>query len=323
MTNNLLLVDDDRPLLSCIKKGLEKQFSGHEIYTAEDGFQAIEVLKQHTMRLVVTDLIMPRMDGFELLAHMMAHFPDIPVVVTTGHSIPDTQRNAIAKAALSLMLKPIDFKELYATVNRLLEQQSDGGTLNNISPAMFLQLINLEQKTCTIRVTEKGSGKLGVFFFNIGTMLDARAGTLRGEAAAQEIFSWDRISLTIQNSCPAPERKINRTLNALILDAARLKDERMAAATEENEGRLDTICERLKNQAELAGSILSIAPEKRWHNLLAHLFEIGSHLEWGALNSVGISTGHAPDRVVVPAEIPIEIQVDPKCSKEKIYRLLD
>ena len=70
MTRKVLIVDDDRILLNLTENKFKKYESSFSILTAEDGLQATEKLKKHTVSLVVTDLHMPRMDGFALLRTM-------------------------------------------------------------------------------------------------------------------------------------------------------------------------------------------------------------------------------------------------------------
>jgi glucan-binding YG repeat protein len=97
---------------------------------------------------------------------------------------------------------------------------------------MFLQLIEVEQKSCTIRLTDKTSGQNGVLFFKDGELLDARTNNLQGKNAALDIFSWDNVTLSIQNDCPIKEKKIQGELQAILLDAMRIKDENKQKAKE-------------------------------------------------------------------------------------------
>ena len=300
----ILVVDDDKSFLKSMVLGLKSIAPSLSVLSAENGLEAVELLKRNCICLLVTDLKMPEMDGFELLAYVMEHYPDISVVVTTGHSIPDAQSEALHEAALIVLFKPFSLQDLTLTVSQLLEKQADGGTLFNVSPGTFMQLINMEQKTCTLRIQEKTSGQMGVLFFREGQLLDARMGDQQGEAASLEIFSWDHISLSIQNDCSLHDRKINRSMNALILEATRLKDEnadktivaKSTAApntstnrTEGDQGnnKLDKAHEkqvtetddRLQNNPELNGFIQNISHDQRWDSVLSQLTQVGKRLE--------------------------------------------
>jgi len=78
MIRNVLLVDDDREMLVALTKGLARWDDTFAVLTAESGSAALAQLRSQEISLVVTDLKMPEMDGFELLAAIMQNYPDIP-----------------------------------------------------------------------------------------------------------------------------------------------------------------------------------------------------------------------------------------------------
>ncbi len=165
---------------------------------------------------------MTKMDGFSLLSHIMEHYPEIPVIIITGYSTSEMERLAREGGAIGYIAKPFMIDDLAKRIITTLRKEADGGTLHSVSSGIFLQLMEMEEKTCTVRLIEKSSGKQGILFFLDGQLLDARCDSLRGEAAAYEIFSWDDVSLSIQNSCSQRERRIHRDLQAILLDAMRL-----------------------------------------------------------------------------------------------------
>ncbi len=225
MAKNVLFVDDDRILRRLIQKKYEKHKDTFCVITAEDGLDAVKKLEEHTISLVSTDLQMPNMDGFALLAHLSEKYPDIPVIVLTGHSTEKAKMIAKKRGAVGYLEKPFKVEDLANKIKAVLKKESEGGVLQTIPLEMFIQLIEMEQKTCTIRVLEKKSDKLGVLFFREGDLLDARFRALQGKAAAYEIFSWDKVTLSIQDDCSVTEKKIEEDLQAILFDAIRLKDE--------------------------------------------------------------------------------------------------
>jgi CheY-like chemotaxis protein len=225
MTKNVLFVDDDRILRRLIQKKFEKHKDTFCIITAEDGLDAVKRLEEHTISLVSTDLQMPNMDGFSLLALLSEKYPDIPVIVLTGHSTPKAKKIAKKRGAVGYIEKPFKVEELAQKIKAILEKESEGGILQTIPLEMFLQLIEMEQKTCTLRVFEKKSDKLGVLFFREGDLLDARFRGQHGKAAAYEIFSWDKVTLSIQDECSVNQKKIDEDLQAILFDTIRMKDE--------------------------------------------------------------------------------------------------
>ena len=225
MIKNVLLVDDDREMLLALQEGFARYADSFSVLLAGDGIEALEYLKRQPVSLVVTDLKMPRVDGFELLATIMANFPDIPVIIITGYSTPRMEQLARKGGAVAFVAKPFLIENLARQIISMLRQEADGGTLHNVSSGMFLQLIEMEQKTCTIRLEEKTFGEKGVLFFVEGELCDARVGERQGEIAAYEIFAWDNVSLAIQNDCTVRQNRINKELSSLLLEGARRSDE--------------------------------------------------------------------------------------------------
>ena len=82
---SLLLVEDEEMLRNMAETMLTRL--GFEVLTAKDGIEAVEMFKQHKdeVRVVVTDLSMPRMDGWETLSALRRIRPDIPVVLSSGY----------------------------------------------------------------------------------------------------------------------------------------------------------------------------------------------------------------------------------------------
>jgi CheY-like chemotaxis protein len=338
----ILVVDDDKILLKNMLRGIETISPAFSLLAAGNGLQALEMLKKHTIRLIVTDLKMPQMDGFELMAQVKETYPDIHVIVTTGQATPDAKIDALKIGALEVLFKPFSMEELRGTIRRSIEKQADGGTLCNVSPAMFVQLIDMERKTCTLRIHRQAEGQLGVLFAREGKLLDARMNDLQGKAAALEIFSWDHISLSIENDCPLHAPKIDQTLNGLILEASRLKDEREGAPCEgtdavsapaledvapppdaEHENQMTALKKRLGELPELKAHLRGIDHDAHWNGLLGQVRQVGDLLNAGQLKAVGITTGGEEDFVVLPTDPPTVLKIEPECPKEKIYLLAE
>ena len=79
-------------MLLALREGLSKYRDTFTVTMASDGRQAIQILETTVVSLVVTDLKMPHIDGFELLAHVMQHYPEIPVIIITGYSTSELER---------------------------------------------------------------------------------------------------------------------------------------------------------------------------------------------------------------------------------------
>jgi CheY-like chemotaxis protein len=225
MIRNVLIVDDDRDLLLMCKEGLASYAHIYSVITAADGQEALEALEKLPVSLVVTDLKMPHMDGFALLTHVMDYYPDIPVMVMTGFGTPALEQEANSNGVVEYIEKPFVLKDLARKIIAALRRESDGGTLRGFTLGTFVQLVEAEQKTCTIRIYHRYSGKKGVLFFRNGELLDARLNGVRGIEAAYAILSWDDVALSIENQCSKQKREINADLQGILIEAMRRKDE--------------------------------------------------------------------------------------------------
>jgi len=173
----------------------------------------------------VTDLQMPNVDGYGILEKIRRFFPDIPAIVVTSFDKPKTREAVMRYGARAYFTKPLVIEDLIQTIDQILKEQAGGGTLNNASLEMFLQLIEMEAKTCTIRVINETTHAQGVLFFRDGDILNARYGALTGNKAAYRVLGWERVTLLIENSCILTRKGIRGELQAILLDAMRLKDE--------------------------------------------------------------------------------------------------
>lgn len=340
MIKNVLIVDDDQEMLLSLKEGFEKYDETFLVTMAGDGLIAMEKLKKENISLVVTDLKMPRMNGFNLLAHIMEHYPDIPVIIITAYGTPEMERLAREGGAVGYIEKPFLVENLAKKVMTTLRKESDGGTLHGVSSGMFLQLVEVEQKTCTIRVNDKASGKNGVLFFLEGELLDARSNGVQGEAAALEIFSWDEVSLSIQNVCTQKKKKIEKDLQAILLEAMRVKDEagqeisqevaadevEVASTVEEEKPEkpdfLSTVRSRLETNIGERCGLEDIYEDSVWNDLVSKVSEVGAFFKAGKLHVAYLDKGEPADFILLPGKEVTVLSVSPKCPRDRIIQVL-
>jgi len=222
----ILVVDDDKTLRLVLREHL--QAAGYHVAEAADGREALQILASETVNLVLTDIRMPDMDGVELMAHMSAEYPFIPTMVITGCATPGTNNSFGETGNLQVMDKPLDLDDLTRRITESLHQVSQGGTMTGISVASFLQLIQMDQKSCALEVHGK-NGQKGFLYFNQGVLYDAACGQLKQEEATLEIVSWENVLLSF-NALPLKKthRKIRTDLTSLLLEGLKQKDETRA-----------------------------------------------------------------------------------------------
>jgi twitching motility two-component system response regulator PilG len=223
--NKVLIVDDSPELLRPLALGLREYRSDFEVLTAGNGEEAIAILKSEPITTLVTDLYMPKMDGLELLAYMTQNHPRIPCVVMTAFGSAEVQDILGRRGIFHYLEKPLDLKILAKTILDAIAQFEQGKSLEGLSVAGFLQLIEMEGKSCIVEATNP-SRETGRFFMVEGKLHDAEYGDLNADKAAIAMLVWNSSTLRVK-SLPAtpPEKRIGFGLKTLILESARLKDD--------------------------------------------------------------------------------------------------
>ncbi len=116
----IVLADDSISVRRFVGRMLEK--SGYRVKLASDGLEALEIVTQMRCNLVITDLEMPRTNGYELMAHMrqMPETQGIPVMVVTSRAGAKHRDRALKEGALAFLIKPVQEDQLLAAVAELI-----------------------------------------------------------------------------------------------------------------------------------------------------------------------------------------------------------
>jgi CheY-like chemotaxis protein len=131
----ILVVDDSISVRTVVARRL--RLLGYEVEEVSDGLEALGKVRNNTFGLVVTDLEMPRMDGFELLAELsrLAIVPAVPVLVVSTRCDPETRRRVQSLGARELLAKPIDADVLTQRVKALLQVPAGDGPAARVAPS--------------------------------------------------------------------------------------------------------------------------------------------------------------------------------------------
>ncbi len=215
----ILAVDDDRLTLAVVKRALEGP--ERKVLTASNGLEAVEVLRDQAVDLLVTDLEMPLMGGFQLLTHVASRYPAAPVVVLSG-VLDDEKRGKVRElGAMRVLAKPPETDSLRSAVESLLHRAPDG-LFRGMNLLTLLMLVFWEKKTCTLTVHGQ-NGASGMLYIQDGQLIHATCGAKEDADAAAEILDWDRADVTLMEACKI-ERTFDRPMEAFLLESkARLQ----------------------------------------------------------------------------------------------------
>lgn len=115
----ILVVDDDERVRTLCREVLELQ--DYFVVEAEDGANAVKILKEISFSLILSDIMMPDISGLELASRVKEEYPDTFVILITGHGSIDIAKDAIQRGAFDFVTKPFKMVELNQTVERALE----------------------------------------------------------------------------------------------------------------------------------------------------------------------------------------------------------
>lgn len=131
---NILVVDDTASMLQLVE--LQLKDAGYQVFTATDGAHALRAVQQNKMDLIITDVMMPGMDGFELTRRLRgdAATSNVPILTLTAHSELESKIKAFEAGADDFMPKPFDAGELVARVNVLLRRAAAATAMQAAAP---------------------------------------------------------------------------------------------------------------------------------------------------------------------------------------------
>ena len=116
---SVLLVDDREEFLTALAERL--MLHGMEVETANNGEDALGILKEKTIDVVVLDVIMPGMGGLEILERIKNTHPDLQVILLTGHGSTKEGIEGMHLGAFDFLMKPVDIEELIAKMKTSIQ----------------------------------------------------------------------------------------------------------------------------------------------------------------------------------------------------------
>lgn len=152
---NILVVEDDKNLRKLIKTYLQK--SKYNTYEATNGEEALNVLDQNYIDLIVSDIMMPQMDGYELIKSLREAKYNVPILIITAKSEIEDKKEGFLLGADDYMVKPINVEEMLLRIQVLLKRSKSASekkiqissltlNYNQLSVEKGEKIYNLAQK---------------------------------------------------------------------------------------------------------------------------------------------------------------------------------
>jgi CheY-like chemotaxis protein len=222
----VLLVEDDAATLRFYQAGL-RGLQGFRQLTAPNGAEALTLVQNQKVDVVVTDLKMPVLDGYSLIAILAEKYPSLPVIVLTSVAEPGSLDRAMKLGAMRVLAKPVRISQLMEEI-RTLAAVPPQGMVHGLPLPGLLQLLNWERRTATLTVTSAEG--LGYLYVKDGEVIQAAFEQEEGLPCAYRILNWDVIRVEFIGTCRV-QPVLDLPLPELLLNAAMEKDLALAAAS--------------------------------------------------------------------------------------------
>jgi CheY-like chemotaxis protein len=228
--NKVLIVDDEETLTWSMTKTLAKDEGKYELVIANTGSEALTVLKQHPIDVVVTDIKMPDINGLELLSMIRKQYPSTKVIIMTAYGSPEVHKEATRRGSYFYLEKPFEISELRTLILKALDEKRGGF----VGQVVDLQLVDIVQMGClgrfTMSLAVSKNNEEGLIYFKNGEIAHAELGDLEGKEALFAMLEWDEGRFDSQMGISPPKETITDRWEHLLLEGTRRLDE--TAATE-------------------------------------------------------------------------------------------
>lgn len=227
----ILILDDEHDILEIYQEILARLPSQPEIHTADAGTRAIALLESEPFNLLLVDLRMPTMDGFQVLAIVRRKFPTLRVVVMTAAEDEQFRARAYAMGIDLYMEKPKTGKEIINFVDCIesMLEKEDAGGFRGVQSKTLVDIIQLEcltQSSAILKISSAvGEGRIWI---QKGEIIDAATGELLGKEAFLEMLRWRAGGFEILPSEVPRPRTIYSSYENLLMETAYTMDEAKA-----------------------------------------------------------------------------------------------
>jgi CheY-like chemotaxis protein/anti-sigma regulatory factor (Ser/Thr protein kinase) len=119
MSKTVLVVDDDQELQDLVRFALKR--AGYDVRQALNAFEGLEIIEKEEIDLTLLDIMMPKMDGLEMLSRLRTSNKDLPVIVMTALAAPEAAISAMREQACDFLEKPFEVQQLLSAVRTAFE----------------------------------------------------------------------------------------------------------------------------------------------------------------------------------------------------------
>lgn len=220
----VLIVDDEEDMLWMLQRNLDNGIPNIETFAAQSGNEALDILKETDIDLVITDINMPGMSGLELLTEVNNRWKNTKVIIMTAYPSNAFANKAKKEGAVKFVEKPFDINDMRTIVENALEgdvvsQHSRGG----IALVDIIHFNGLAKSTSALKISTPD--QKGMIYFREGKVVHASFGEESGDAAFFKILEVEGAELQNLSGIEPPTVSMGKSVESLMLEAAVMKDE--------------------------------------------------------------------------------------------------
>jgi DNA-binding response OmpR family regulator len=239
MTKKILIVDDNDTVRTLLKMSLKSE--RFVVLEASDGLSALDIVNVEKPDLIISDILMPNMDGFEFCRKVRetSPVPTVPFIFLSSLGEVSTELRGYRTGADDYLVKSnLKRPELLAKVESMLEKGQeykkiessieDGmvGKLSDLSIIEVIQLLGMNKKNGTLRVSKDEA--LGQIYFSNGQIVHSEFKDLRGEEAVYSLSEWTTGVFKFEPVEVNVEQTIQTSTMNIIMECCRLLDEKQS-----------------------------------------------------------------------------------------------
>lgn len=272
----VLVVDDEEDLTWSISKNLAKDKKKYDLICVNSGKDALNVLQQVPVDLVISDIRMPEISGLDLLISIKEEFPTTKVIIMTAYGSEDIQREVYRRGSIAYIEKPFEIEDLRDLIlNNLEEKKGFVGQVSDFQLTDIIQMNCLGRLTTALQV-KKGSEE-GAIYFDEGNINHAEVSGMDGEEAFYEILSWQGGEFSSKKGARSKKETIFKGWQSLLLEGMKRADEdipqRDRELGEEKEFRVSQLENLLQKVGSKKGVLAVSIFDKQGFSLASHMTE--------------------------------------------------
>jgi len=221
----VLIVDDEETLTWSMAKSLSRDRDKYEVIIANNGREALGLLKKDKIDLVISDIRMPDINGLDLLVRIKMEHPQTKVIIMTAYGSTDVQKEANRRGSLFYIEKPFEINDIRKIIIDLIgKKKGFQGKVFDVQLTDIIQMNCLGRLTTALVITR--NGEKGVIYFNEGEIIHAECGEKKGSDAFYRILSWDEGEFISNIGFIPPVQTIFQSWEHLLVEAMRRTDDK-------------------------------------------------------------------------------------------------